>query len=446
MQVTVNQDNISMEFTITIPLGTIEKEVDKQLKEAEKSVNIPGFRKNSSLKLRYLRKQHGERIRADIIQRYRETEWLRKACEQENATPITPPVIDDITNELDKDYVFSAKFEVEPEFELIDFSDKSFEKAVGKIEDLDVEKALKEMRREHASWELTEEPAKEGDRVGIALETKDQNGEIVEELCTIGEAPYPFTATINSGGAIPGLRAQLIGLKAGDKHSVELTMPKNFAQEPKYSGQTLVFNIEVKEVNHPILPALDDAFAQELLEEDSTVHDLRDAVREQLTATLDELLLDKQMELLRITMAKWHADIALPQMLYRQYLINAFSYQFFEKGLVDLETIELSQLEDLLTAEETASVRDEIRGDLVLSKIIRTAELKVEQKDVYENLVNMAQKFQNPEAALKRLAAQQDTVAKAQKNAWNRAVLKHLLETIEHQEKTYRYSELMQNP
>jgi trigger factor len=58
---------------------------------------------------------------------------------------------------------------------------------------------------------------------------------------------------------IPGFESQLSGVSAGDKPTIEVVFPDNY-QSDALQGKQASFEIEVKVVSEPELPAIDDEF------------------------------------------------------------------------------------------------------------------------------------------------------------------------------------------
>jgi trigger factor len=62
---------------------------------------------------------------------------------------------------------------------------------------------------------------------------------------------------------IPGFEANLVGLKPGESTEFDITFPEDYPEE-SLAGQQAHFAVDLKELREKILPAADDAFAQNM--------------------------------------------------------------------------------------------------------------------------------------------------------------------------------------
>ena len=77
-----------------------------------------------------------------------------------------------------------------------------------------------------------------------------------------GEA-QDYDLEVGSNSFIPGFEEQMIGLKKGDKKSIEVTFPKDYHVET-LAGKKARFDLNIKEVNKITRPVLDEAYIKKL--------------------------------------------------------------------------------------------------------------------------------------------------------------------------------------
>src|SRR3546814_10643022 len=93
------------------------------------------------------------------------------------------------------------------------------------------------------------------------------------------ECAWPdFGLRLGSNRLIPGCEDQLVGAKAGEAKTIELTFPAEYPAKD-FAGKAAVFEVQVKGVREPVEAAIDDDLAKGMGFDD--LNGLRDAVRRQ---------------------------------------------------------------------------------------------------------------------------------------------------------------------
>jgi trigger factor len=91
---------------------------------------------------------------------------------------------------------------------------------------------------------------------------------------------------LGSGQFIPGFEEQIIGVKAGENKTIEVTFPDDYRAE-HLAGKTAQFDVEVLSVEVPGKVEVNDEFAQQLGVE--SVEKLREAIRDSIQSEYDKL-------------------------------------------------------------------------------------------------------------------------------------------------------------
>src|SRR3546814_20914652 len=91
------------------------------------------------------------------------------------------------------------------------------------------------------------------------------------------ECAWPdFGLRLGSNRLIPGCEDQLVGAKAGEAKTIELTFPAEYPAKD-FAGKAAVFEVQIKEVREPVEAAIDDDLAKGMGFDE--LNGLRDAVR-----------------------------------------------------------------------------------------------------------------------------------------------------------------------
>lgn len=261
----------------------VESALDRTYKQLVQRVTVPGFRKGKAPRPVVERMVGQEYFLHEATEEA--IRWgYRKAIDQENLTPV-----DEAEIEGDEDghaahlhpgepFHFEISVAVKPEVQLPDLSAISVEREAVEVSDQDVDDLLKELQTRSATLEPSAVPARIGDVVTMNV-TGRAGGEDV-----INEENADFEIKDEEAGEtdqfLPGLSAELVGSTAGDIKETVLQLPAEY-QNPELAGKSLALRILVKEVKHPVLPELDDEFAQ-TVSRFETFDELREALRENI--------------------------------------------------------------------------------------------------------------------------------------------------------------------
>ncbi len=138
------------------------------------------------------------------------------------------------------------------------------EKVVVKLTEEDIDKALKQILQMYGEWkEVTDRPIQKDDRV-----TMDYVGYLNGEAFD-GGTGNDQTIIIGEGRYIDGFEDGLIGVKSGEKISLDLTFPENYGVE-NLNGKAVVFDITVKKVEEYIYPELTEEIVKDYTKEEIT--------------------------------------------------------------------------------------------------------------------------------------------------------------------------------
>ncbi|MCD6060544.1 MAG: tig, partial [Moraxellaceae bacterium] len=274
MQVSVEtMSGLQRRMTITVPAARVDSEVNQRINKAARTVRMDGFRPGK-VPLAVVKKRFGASIRqealGDLIR-----ECFYEAVTQEKLSPAGFPTIESVKDEANADIAFVASFEIYPEVKLGNFGDIKVERPVGDISDADVDKMIDTLRRQRASWTETAEAAKDGDRLDI-----DFDGS-VDGVAFEGGSAKGFSLVLGSNRMIPGFESGLVGVKAGEERTLNVTFPEDYQAE-NLKGKAAVFKVKVNKVQTPVLPELDEAFIKSFGVQDGTVEKFRADVRKNM--------------------------------------------------------------------------------------------------------------------------------------------------------------------
>jgi trigger factor len=232
-------------------------------------VNIPGFRKGK-VPSRIIDQRFGREVVLEEAVNDALPRAIAEVIVENEFVQMSRPVVD-VTKIDDADgLVFTAEFDIRPEFDLPVFSELKVVVDNAEVTDEQVEEQLKDLRARFGSLKDVERAAAKGDTVMIDLRGT-HDGEQVDDI-TASALSYE----LGSNGMVDGFDEAVLGASADDVRTFNFT-----PEQGEWAGKEIAVEVTVKAVRERVLPAADDDFAQ-LASEFDTIGELRDDVRARL--------------------------------------------------------------------------------------------------------------------------------------------------------------------
>ena len=280
MQVTETlAEGLKRELTITIPATDLSAKLDDKLSSLKSQVRLPGFRPGK-VPVSHLKKVYGKQAMAEVINDTL-NESTNAAIAERNEKPASEPKFtlpEDEKKAEDiiagtEDLEIAVAYEIIPDFEVKDFSGIEIERPVVDVTDEMLDDRLKQIASSNVTYSPVKRKAKNDDQVTFDFLGK-VDGEAFE-----GGAAEGFKLVLGSGQFIPGFEEQMVGLKAGDEKTLDVTFPEEYGAE-NLAGKAATFEVTVHEVGAPNDPEIDEALATGLGLE--SLDKLKEAVKSQL--------------------------------------------------------------------------------------------------------------------------------------------------------------------
>ncbi|MFL0809460.1 MAG: trigger factor [Agarilytica sp.] len=252
MQVSIETTSgLERKLTVGVPAEVVDKEVQKRLQDAAKSVRINGFRKGK-VPFKVVKQQYGKGVRQEVVGDTINRTFY-EAVQKEDIKPAGQPAIEPTKMEEGQDLEYVATFEVYPEVESINYEGIEVVRHDADIADKDIDKMIENLRKGQAEWVDTKAMAKEGFKVNINFEGK-KDGETFD-----GGTADNHELELGSNTMIPGFEDGIVGMKPGETKDVDVTFPEEY-QVDDLKGAAVTFSVTVNSAQKQKLPDLDDAF------------------------------------------------------------------------------------------------------------------------------------------------------------------------------------------
>lgn len=416
---------------MSVAMADINKEVDARLKKMARTVKMPGFRPGK-VPMKIVAQTYAPQARSEAIGAAVEKAF-GNAVREQNLRVAGYPRIEPKEASSAEVLEFSAVFEVYPDVVSGDLTAQAIERPVLEVGEAEVDKTLDVLRKQRTSFEPAERAAAEGDRVTI-----DFAGRKDGELFDGGKAEdFPFV--LGAGAMLKDFETAVSGLKAGDAKTFDMTFPADYHAQ-HLAGQAVQFEVTVKKVEAPVLPAVDADFAKALGVADGDVAKLREEVRANLTREVKRRIQAKIKEqvmeaLLTVT------PIEVPKAL-----VEAESRQLAENAKRDLETRGM-QTKDI--AVEPAWFADQavrrVKLGLIMAELVKSKDLHAKPEQIRALVEEMAQSYEDPSELVRWYYAQPERLAQAEAVVIEDNVVAWVVAQAQTTDKSVAFDELMGN-
>ena len=244
-----NLGKLKRKLQITVPMEAVRDTYDKTYKTLINKISIPGFRKGH-----YPRALLEKRFKKQMSQDALETlvpEYFEKALKQENMKLVGRPHFADLEVDKRKPLVFTATFELQPAFELPDYSSFRLERRETEITREDIDAQRKSHLNRAATYRPTDEPAADGDRDAIDCSANPENEHVPPK--------ENFQYLLGSKTLEPEVDEALVGMKSGEEKSVTVKYAEDCAVK-ELQGTSVAMVVRVNEVERKTPPEMNEEF------------------------------------------------------------------------------------------------------------------------------------------------------------------------------------------
>ena len=411
-----------VELEIVIPAKEAAEAYNKAAAKISQYVNIDGFRKGKAPRAIVEKHVGTERIKIEAIESLM-PKTISQAVQENNLDVITQPSITSYDFEIGKDLTVNVRVETRPEVTLGEYKGMNL-----KVEDSPIpadaeQKSIDNLLKQHATFELVVDRAtKDTDTAVIDFE-----GFVDGEKIAGGEGKnYPLD--LANSNFIPGFAEQIVGKNVNDEFEINVKFPDEYHDE-KLKGKDAVFKIKIHEIKERILPELNDAFAQKV-GPFKTVDDLKADVKKYLESQRERT--NKQNienKLFKTVIDASKVDIPESMISREVESLKADYKQRLAYQGIDWDTLVKSQggvdhLEE--TLKEDAVNR--IKNSLVIDKIAKAEDIKLEPKDLENKFAQLATMYGlQQQDILKQIGQSPDMLGSISQQALNDKVKDFLI-------------------
>ena len=386
MQVSVETTNgLERRMTVELPVERVDAEVQKRLQGMSRSVRVKGFRPGK-VPAKVVQQQYGKQVREDVVGELIQSSYFEALGEQ-SLQPAGMPTIEPTVNETGKNLEFTATFEVMPEVTLADVSGVQLERRSAEVSDKDLEKMMETLLKQRASWESVERAAAVDDRLNI-----DFKGTIDGEEFS-GNSGENVPVTIGAKRMIAGFEEGLVGAKAGDELTLDLSFPEEYPHK-EVAGKPVQFSVKVNSVEESKLPELDEAFAKSFGIGDGSLDSLHNEVRQNMEREMSQALTEGNKQVVMDKLLELN-PIDVPQAL-----VDSEAQSLKEQMQQQMHTPEGKSGAELDNEMFKDQARRRVSLGLVLAEVIKSNEIKADEEKVKAKITSMASTYDEPQQVI----------------------------------------------
>ncbi len=430
MEATTAQANeLERRVDLSIAIGDVEKEMEQRLKRMGKNMKMSGFRPGK-VPFSIVKQQYGNQARHEVLSEELDRVFGETVTAQKMRVagyPRIEPKVTDSTTHLE----FSAIFEVYPEITLGDTSTAEIERPVLEVSDAEIDKTLDILRKQRVSYEDTNRTAAIEDRVVIDFLGK-KDGEPFQG----GQATdYPFV--LGQGMMLPDFEKAVEGAKAGETKTFDLAFPADYHAKD-LAGQTVQFEITVKQVQAPKLPDIDAEFAIGMGIADGDIAKMRAEIEANLKREVKRRIESKLKDQVMEALIKAN-PISVPTSLVDmeiQRLMQAARQDMEQRGMMNKDfPIQPEWFADQAKRRVTLG--------LILAELVKTEKLQATPEQVRAMVEETAQSYEQPEEIIRWYYAQPQRLGEVEGVAIESNVVEWVLGKAKVTEKAAAFDELM---
>ena len=454
--------------TVAVPSETFEAEVADRLKQRAATLKLPGFRPGR-VPMKEVQRRFDGAVRAEAAQTIVQSS-LPDVLAKEALDVVGLPQVELLNTDAGNDFEYAATFEVRPTFELRPLEALHIRRPVADIDETDIDETVELLREKQTKWVEVRRAVEKKDRVTVDYAVKvggEKRSEgtdarflaggwfAVAELpeAVLGMAPgetrtFPATvptreqeddaeqppSTDGPGSDAAGEQdAAPDAATADDAGTAERNADADGgdteARPPGEEGEAGaegeaseagIGEVALKRVEEPHLPALDDAFFEQLGIEPGPDREarFRTQVKSRMGAELQEAVGRAIRRELSEVLGRAH-KFDLPVVLVRE----EFASRLQRLG----DTVKLDTLPEWFQQAMLLEASNAVRLDLLLGKVAEVADISLDQDRLKARVKELAANFEDEDEAERAFYGDRDQLQRIAAAVLEDQAIEHVL-------------------
>jgi trigger factor len=282
MQVSVeNTGKLERRMQVQVPAERVSNEIASRLKKLSRTARLNGFRPGKA-PLNVIRQQFGPQVHREVIGELLQSSFS-EAVTQKQLAPAGQPRIEPQSVGEGQDLTYVATFEVFPEVTLQPIGGLEITRVTADVTESDIDAMIERLRKQQMQYTTVERAAAGGDKVTVDFEGS------IDGVAFPGGKGDAIPIVLGENRMLPQLEQGLIGAAAGEQKIVDVDFPADY-RATELAGKRASFKVDVKTVEAPSLPALDEEFCKSFGVTEGGVAKLREDVAANMRRELEQTL------------------------------------------------------------------------------------------------------------------------------------------------------------
>jgi len=433
MAVTVETlEKLERKITLSLPVGTIQSEVDARLRKLARTVKMDGFRPGK-VPMNVISQRYGYSVHYEVMND-KVGEAFATAANEAKLRVAGQPRITESAAAAEGQMAFDAVFEVFPEVKIGDLTSATVEKLTAEVNDAAIDKTLEILRKQRRTFSqrAQEAAAQDTDRVTVDFEGKI-DGEPFE-----GGKAQDFQFILGDGQMLKEFENATRGMKLGESKTFQLAFPAEYHGKD-VAGKTADFMVTLKKVEAAHLPAVDDDLARLLGIADATVAGLRADISKNLQREVKSRLLARNKQVVMDALIA-KAELELPKSSVQSEIdrmIEGARADLKQRGVKDADKAPIP--DDIFRAQAERRVR----LGLVVSELVRGNDLQAKPEQIRAHVEELASSYEKPADVVRWYYGDNRRMAEVEAIVIENNVTDYVLARAKVTEKAVTFDELM---
>ncbi len=427
-------DKLERKITLSLPMRSIQSEVENRLKRLARTVKMDGFRPGK-VPLSVVSQRYGYSVQYEVIND-KVGEAFANAANEANLRVAGQPRITEKEGAPEGEVAFDAVFEVFPEVQIADLSAAQLEKFTAEVDEAAIDRTIDILRKQRRSF--TERPldaaAQDGDRVTVDFEGKI-DGEPFE-----GGKAEDFQFIVGEGQMLKEFEDAVRGMKVGESKTFPLAFPEDYHGKD-VAGKTADFLVTVKKIEAGHLPEVDEAFVRSLGIADGSIEGLRADIRKNLEREVKARLQARNKQAV-MDLLVTQAELDLPKASVEAEIARLredMLADLKQRGMKDVEKFQAQLPDDIFRAQAERRVR----LGLIVAELVRANALEPKPEQVKAHVEELASSYEHPEEVVRWYYSNPDRMTNVEALVLENNVTDFVLGKAQVTEKTLSFDDLM---
>lgn len=408
-------------LNVVVPAPVVQSAFQKVFSGIQKEVTIKGFRKGKA-PLDKIKSAYRDRVSQDVINDLIQQHYS-KAVTEHKLDPISYPDFEFDQPHEEKDFSFSAFFDIRPEVTLKKYENLDVEKEKLVFDESKIDQIVDNVRASKARFEdiAILRPVKNGDVAVVDFEgfvdgAPLENGKGENHHLEIGAKQF-----------IEGFEEGVEGMSVNDVRTLNLKFPTPY-HAAELAGKSVEFKVTLKSIKTKVLPEVDAEFLKSVGAPES-LEDFRKTIREDLEGTEKKRIEDafKNRLLKKLVEAN---PVLVPASLLKDQkksLVADFENRMKQQGMSEADFKTYGEKWDA-DFEKTASQM--IQASFLIDAIAKKHDLNCTREDLDQKLKEYAVQTGIEEARIREFYSKPEQTSRLTYMITEDKVVQHLLKTI----------------